>query len=85
MSRRLDINEDSYQCRYHKTPVAIEEQLKAERAGRDRNSKSGNHELRKKRHDVVTPLRGCDRIKVSTVDNEVVTQNKSRDIRFTID
>ena len=45
MLRRLDSNEDSYQGRDHKNPVAIEGQLKAERAGRDRNSKSGNHKL----------------------------------------
>ena len=47
MSRRLDNNEDSYQGRDHKTPVTTEGQLKAERAGRDRNSKSGDHKLMK--------------------------------------
>ena len=47
MSRRLDSNEDSYQGRDHKSPAATEGQLKAERAGRDRNSKSGNHILMK--------------------------------------
>ena len=47
MSRRLDSNEDSYQGRDHKTPVATEGPLKAERAGRDKNSKSGNHKLMK--------------------------------------
>ena len=45
MSRRLDSKEDSYQGRDHKTLVAIDGKLKAERAGRDRNSKSGNHKL----------------------------------------
>ena len=49
MSWRLDSNEDSYQGRDHKTPVATEEQLKAERAGRDRNYKSSNHKLMKKK------------------------------------
>ena len=47
MSRRLDSNEDSYQGRDHKTLVATEGQLKAERVGRGRNSKSGNHKLMK--------------------------------------
>ena len=47
MSQRLDSNEDSYQGRDHKTPVATEGQLKVEQAGHDRNSKSGNHKLMK--------------------------------------
>ena len=59
--------------------------MKAEQAGRGRDSKTGNHELRKKRHDVATSLRGRDRIKGSTMDNEVVTPNRSHNIRFTID
>ena len=45
----LDSNENSYQGRDHKTPVATEEQLKVERAGRDRNSKTGYHKLMKKK------------------------------------